>query len=185
MYLPNLKSIYQVLTWYNTRQEPGKSVGIFSVLPSNIANQFPKEGKEKEDDSPPHITICYIGSLPLHYEDKLVEVLKQSCKNIKPFLVSLKKPKKFINNDNQIVLHSPVASKKLKNFHYFLKNELLRNLIPVDNKFPEFKPHVTISYCADKDELARYKNIIPEGEWMIDSVWIWGMKNPELIPLGK
>lgn len=183
MRLPDLKLIYQTVLWHNSQREhkPGESVGIFIALPEEISKQFPQL---KEDSSPAHITVLYCGDLPLSFEETLKQTVIKCCENIKPFTVSLKKPKKFVNDKNQTIFHSPVKSSKLDNFHETLKKALLINQVPVSNKFPEFKPHCTIEYVEEGQE-PKYGDIVPVGEWEVNSCWIWGASQPYLVGLGK
>lgn len=177
--LPDLKLLYKVISWHQTQRDhkPGESVGIFVTIPSNLAKQFPDDGKEEEDSSPPHITVLFVGDMPLQLEDKLKKTVKSVCDQFKPFVAKIAKPRKFVNDKNQTIIHSPIKSKKLHKFHDELKKQLLKNQIPVDSKFPEYKPHITIEYI-EKGENPKYDDIVPEGEWQIDSVWIWGLSEP-------
>ena len=154
-------------------------------MPNEIDKQFPSEGRKGEDSSPSHITIIYVGELLPVLEKKLVKIVEQVCSRTKPFLVKLKKPRKFINKKGQIILHSPVKSSRLIKFNESLRVALMNNGIQIDDKFPEYKPHITIAYCDSKKELKQYKDIKPEGEWVIDSIWIWSTSQPYLIFLGK
>ncbi len=185
MNLPDLKQIYKVINWHeNDRDEKGKHVGLFILLPSDIAEQFPEEGKEGEDNSPSHITLLYVGEYPLTMEDRLKEIVCESCSMIKPFKVRLQNPKKFNNDEGQIVRHSPISSKKLKQFHQFLRKIFFKYHIPFSDKHPEYKPHVTIEYI-NKGEKAKFKKIKPKGFFVVDHIWLWGTNEPYLIPLGK
>jgi 2'-5' RNA ligase len=186
MLLPDLKQIYKVVNWHKTQRDhkPGESVGIFATIPEELANQFPSAGRLDHDSSPPHVTILYCGDLPLLFEEKMVEVVRKVCEQVKPFEVSFKRPDFFINAENEKIIHSPVKSKKLHDFNSVLKSSLLLNQVPVENKFPEYKPHVTIGYLKENEEDI-YSSIVPVGKWTIDSVWIWGGREPYLIYLGK
>ena len=185
MMLPDLQSIAKTLVWHHRDNEHKDSIGIFAVLPKEIARQFPEEGKQAEDNSPAHVTVLYIGSVLPAVENKLLNVVKDVCEKTKPFKAQLKKPRKFINDKGQIILHSPVKSSRLVRFHENLRTALLNAGIQVDNKFPEFKPHVTIAYVNSKKELKKYKEVKPEGEWIVDSVWLWSTTQPHLILLGR
>jgi len=181
--LPDLKTIYQVINWHQSNREkpPGESVGLFAVLPKEIACQFPSIGKEGEDSSPAHVTVLYIGDMPRQFEKKLIKVVGSICEKIRPFKLRLGRPRKFVNDEGQIILHSPVKSNRLHKLNDLLKQELMNNQINVVNKFPEYKPHVTIAYCNSRKELKAFKDVHPEGEWMIDSLWVWGGAEPHLI----
>jgi 2'-5' RNA ligase len=186
MNLPDLGLIYKVITWHESQREHGvgKEVGIFIPLPSDLAVQYPDEGREGEDSSPPHITLLYCGDIPPNFEEKLLETCQKVCACAKPFTVKIKKPKKFTNAEGQTIVHSPIKSNKLYKLHEKLKKEFLLNQIPVSHKFPEYKPHITIEY-VNPSEKPKYSNSPPSGEWMVDSIWVWGMTSPQMIYLGK
>lgn len=183
---PPLSYLYKILDWHfhDRDHKPGESVGLFSVLPEEIAAQFPEGGKKGHDSSPSHVTICYLGNIPLIWEEKLVNVAEMVCAKFRPFTVRLGKPKTFINHKNETIYHSPVKGKKLFEFHDFLKRAYQLNGIPVDSKFPEYKPHVTIEYVSN-GEARKFPNACPEGEWQIDHVWVWGAHEPYLVHIGK
>ncbi len=181
-----MSHLWKILDWhFNDRDhKPGESVGLFSVLPQEIAAQFPAEGKEGHDNSPPHITVCYLGNVPLVWEHKLVTVAESVCEKFRPFTVRFGRPKIFVNQKDETIHHSPVKGKKLHEFHDCLKRAYQLNMIPVDSKYPEYKPHVTIEYVCEGDQ-RKYPEFCPQGEWQIDHVWIWGGFEPHLIHLGK
>ena len=173
------------MVWHHKDNTHKGEVGIFAVVPKEIAKQFPIEGRQKEDKSPCHITILQLGSVIPALEKKLLRIINEVCEATKPFVVSLKKPRKFVNDKGQIILHSPVKSGRLVKFHDNLRAALLNAGIQVDDKFPEFKPHITIAYCNNRKELKYYKQFKPQGEWIVNSIWIWSTRSPHLIFLGK
>src|SRR5574342_777113 len=101
MRLPDIGYIYKTMLWHenNKDHKPNESVGFFIPVPNEIAEQFPTDGKEGEDSSPTHITLLQCGQLPESFEKKIVEVSSKFLENEKPFLVSLKKPSKFFNEE--------------------------------------------------------------------------------------
>ena len=183
--LPDLKQIAQTLIYHHRDNEHKGEIGIFATLPREIAEQFPIEGRQKEDSSPTHVTILQLGSVVPAAERKIVKIVNEVCENTKPFVCSLRRPRKFINDKEQIILHSPVKSNRLIRLHDNLRTALLNAGISVDDKFPVYKPHTTIAYCSNRKELKYYKQFKPEGEWIVDSLWIWGTKSPHLVFLGK
>lgn len=179
-----LSNLYKTLKWHESSRDkqPGESVGLFITLPSEIAEQYPSEGKEGEDSSPAHLTLLYIGDVPMHFEDKILEVVQQVCENFKKFKVKIKSPKKWINDENQTIYHSPIASSKLTNLHNMLEKSFELNQIPFSRKYPEFKPHVTIEY-VNEGEKPKFKDVKPEGEFVVESVWVWGLTEPYMFLL--
>jgi 2'-5' RNA ligase len=110
--------------------------------------------------------------MPPQFEEKIIEVVKTVCENFKKFKVKIKAPRKFINDDNQTIYHSPIASSKLHVLNDTLRAAFQLNQIPFSQKYPEFKPHVTICY-QNEGELSEFRNIKPEGEFIVDQVWCW------------
>lgn len=181
--MADLSQIARIMIWHH-QDNNHDSPGIFIGLPREIARQFPKH--KEEDSSPQHITVLILNKIPLIFEKKVLKIVQEVCEQTKPFLVRLGKPRKFVNPEGQIILHSPIRGKRLIRFHDALKSALMQNGISVDNKFPTYEPHTTIAYVDSKKELKQYKDIKPIGEWFVDQIWIWGFsKEPKLIILGK
>lgn len=184
MRLPDLSLIHKILNWHQGSDHKGESIGVFIVVPREIARQFPDAGKEGEDDSVPHITLIYLGKIPMFFTYRVRTAVENVCAMMKPFKVRLGKPKKLINKDGQTVRYSPVISRRLCRLHDLIKAELMRNLVPVSNDFPDYLPHVTIEY-VNVGEKPKFKHIKPEGNFSVDSVWIWGTEEPAWIPFGR
>ena len=183
--LPDLSQIAQTIIYHARDKTHKDSVGIFAVVPTQIARQFPPEGRQAEDKSPVHCTILQLGSVVPGAEKKLLRIVNEVCEATKPFVVSLKRPRKFVNDKGQIILHSPVKSGRLVRFHDNLRTALLNGGISVDDKFPNFKAHITIAYCNNRKELKHFRQFKPQGEWMVSEIWLWGTSQPYLLLLGR
>lgn len=179
----NLLDIYELVDWHqNNRDKPaGESVGLFIPLPSDLAKQYPPKG-EGNDNSPPHITLLYCGTVPEHMEDKMEEVCKQVCTNFKSFNVKIKKPRKFINDKNETIRHSPIASLRLKRFHECMKEAFMQAGLPLSDKYPDYKPHITIEYIP-QGQKSQYKEIKPQGQFKVEEVHMWGGTQPHIFKL--
>jgi 2'-5' RNA ligase len=153
-----------------------ESVGCFITLPSELAKQYPSNGKQGEDTSPPHVTTFYIGDILPQFEEPMLEVMKQVCENFKQFKIKIKKPKTFENDKGQIIYHSPIVSPKLVVLNATLQKAFQLRQLPYSRKWPEFKPHCTIAYCDNKEQLKEYEHIQPEGEFMAENIWVWRPK---------
>lgn len=117
------------------------------------------------------------------FEEPTIETLKLVCEEFKSFKVKIKKPKTFENDKGQIIYHSPISSTKLHTLNATLQKAFQYKQLPYSKKWPEFKPHITICYANNKDELAKYEHIQPEGEFEVEQVWLWGLKDPYLFSL--
>lgn len=178
------RQVYEILKWHESKESPGENVGIFVPLPEDIARQFPLEGKEKEDSSPSHVTVLYIGDLAdSDKQKKLIDVVQKTASVLNPFEVNLGKVEEFVNDKNQKVTHSSVEGKDLHKLHNILKGVFKLIGIPFSDKYPEYKPHVTIEYI-DEGKEEKFENVKPQGKWIVDHFWVWGVDKPHMIRLG-
>ena len=180
----DLKQAYKILSWHNTSRDkpPGESVGLFIPLPENLSKQFPPDGKAQEDTSPCHVTLYYIGELENSKQQDMIGVVRSVAKITKPFQVSLAPSNFFVNKKNQKIIHSPVIGEDLQKLHYVVQGAFKFLELPFLDKYPEYKPHVTIEY-VNEGEQEKYGNLSPRGEWLVDHFWIWGTEKPEVIRL--
>jgi DNA ligase D-like protein (predicted 3'-phosphoesterase) len=150
------------------------SVGVFAVLPDSLAKQFPSLGEH--DDSKPHITIAFIGEVPKRQYDLLINTVKGVLYDHGPFEVTIdERPSYFAatkHSDDCKVAKMGVSGKDLHKLHHKLIDALKMAGIEMDNHFPEYKPHVTLSYLPRGQE--KYEGKVPHGSWTVKEVEIWG-----------
>jgi len=124
-----------------------RSYGIVGIqVPGNIASKIKKWSREnipeseicpengREDDT--HITVLY----GIISDDK--EPVEALLKEFKPFTVTLNKTSMFNNDPKNDVLKIGINSPDLQKIHMKLKEALK----PEGTSFPEYRPHITISY---------------------------------------
>lgn len=157
-------------------------VGLFLPLPARLARQYPAEGKEGEDQSPPHVTLLYIGDVEDERVRELEAVLRRAVQAVPPLELKLLPPRTFQNDSGQTILHSGVDCPVLETVHNALRSALERRGFDVQ-AYDEFKPHVTIEYI-DHGERARFADIAPRGRWRTDSVGFWVEDDRKELPLG-
>jgi len=107
-----------------------------SLISDGVLMDDPQEEYGKE--SRPHITILY----GLKNENDYFAIRKLLAET-KPFVIKLGKISSFRNNGEQPydVLKIEILSPELEEIHYKLRDTFENN-----NQFPEYKPHMTISY---------------------------------------
>jgi 2'-5' RNA ligase len=157
-------------------------VGLFLPLPERLARQYPPEGKEGEDTSPPHLTLVYIGDVDDGKVEELREVLSRIVQAVPPMDLRLLPPTTFQNEEGQTILHSPVAGPQLEQAHNAIKGALQRRGFDVKH-YDEFKPHVTIEYI-DPGERSKFRYLSPKGRWRADSIGFWVGEDRQMLPLG-
>jgi len=157
-------------------------VGLFLPLPERLARQYPADGKEGEDTSPPHVTLCYIGDVEEEKVAELETVLRRICTAIPPLELTLMPPRTFQNESGQTILHSGVDCPGLELVHDSIRTALERRGFNVE-AYDQFRPHVTIEYI-DPGERSRFDHLAPKGRWRADTVGFWVEDDHKDLPLG-
>jgi tRNA nucleotidyltransferase/poly(A) polymerase/2'-5' RNA ligase len=163
----------------------GDGVGLFIPLPKNLAKKFP--GLGENDDSPSHVTFLYIGDFQEDEaeQERLVEILRAILKRWWPGAKATLGPVDyFVHKDkDRVVPHVTVDfDKDLSAFRHRIKQELLEAGFEVADKFPEYKPHVTLAYLPGLD--GKWKGPVPKGSWEFDEMEVWGLPKVHKIQLG-
>lgn len=178
----DLSSIYNVLDYcYNQRDnQPGQSVCLVTCPPKELSQQYPSEGREGHDNSPTHVTLAYFGEVNLALENKYADIAREVCESTRSFPAKIGKVDIF-ENDDEDVYHSVIKSNKLHKFREVLKSAYANNQIQIDSKHPVYQPHITIEY-VQKEQNRRF-DVKPQGDWIVESAWLWGFKQPHLFHL--
>lgn len=130
----------------------------------------------KQSASDMHITIIYLG------KDTSIETIASALTSIhkitsqtSPFLCGVKSVSSFPKNpDDGIPIILPVLSPRLHILREQLVNEFTSSGIEFNNKYPEYKPHVTMSYVTD-DSMSKYNSPM-DGPltWTASQLFLWG-----------
>jgi len=177
-------SLQRVAKATGTKAGNGESVGLFIPLPKDLAKKFPSLGNE--DTSPSHVTFLYIGDFKgKKQQDQLVEILKDCCRRWWPLCEArLGKLEYFDQHDqDRRVPHVTVEfDKDLAGFKQRIKQELTDAGIAVGDKFPEFKPHVTLAYMPGMD--SKWNDEVPQGSWRFEEMEVWGLPKVHKVKFG-
>lgn len=155
--------------------------GVFIPVPDQLLRRleivYPRLLDRSVDDSPPHITVLYVGELDESQAEELRKTVRAAIETLEPFAVRIEGTGHFDNPD-QTVFYARVVSDALVNLHHVLKSSVESAGIPVNHRYgPDgvFKAHVTLSYGPPgkhEDDLA----IV--GAWLVDRVEVWSMGSP-------
>lgn len=160
----------------------GSMVGLQIVLPESLAVKFPKLS---EDNTPPHVTLLYVGEVKGERQQELVDIVNDILSRESPCVAKLSGLDFFpdVPNDRRIYhMHVdfslPMAS---------IRNRIVEALkdagFELKDRSPGvWFPHVTLSYDYGLHE--EYRGPIPTGSWEFDTVNIWGMAKETNIILG-
>jgi 2'-5' RNA ligase len=136
---------------------------------------------EKVPPGEAHITILYLGKeLPIEAVTRAIEVAYEVTSNTKPFTVKTQLVTSFpVNKDSGIPIIARVESAPLLALRNALTAAFDAEGVNYDKKYPEYKPHVTLSYkkpTGDSEagiEIPADQNI-PQLEWGVGEMVLWG-----------
>lgn len=124
-----------------------------------------------EDD--PHVTIVYLGDdVPVETLGELVPTIYGVASSVNPFSVSTQTVSTFPEGANGVPIIALVDAPAL----HQLKDQLCAALDSVgyeyETKFPEYKPHITLTYGPS--HVAGLSTQISPVSWRATDVWLWG-----------
>lgn len=119
-----------------------------------------------------HITMINLGRVAsLTQIIKAMSVVAFAAQETKPFMVGCALRTCFPKNSDDKV---PVIARIQSPAILELREELIKQIdimgIEYNNKHPEFKPHVTLSYSQDLCENLEFEPVI----WKVGSIAVWG-----------
>lgn len=165
----------------------GTSVGFFIPVPEELAEQFPSLGKE--DTSPPHVTLLYVGAVPKAREAEFITVSTRALlKQPGPIIATIGDPDFFVHPDkNRRVWYSAVTfSKDVAELRDRLWLALEEAGFKVEHSYPlAMFPHITLAYAdGEAHEHSPWKGGMPGGAWSFDSLAVWGLSKKVEVSLG-
>lgn len=112
-----------------------------------------------------HITIISLGDgIPVSTLAKVMSVCYEITSNTAPFTVTVDRIDSFKPGQDGTPIIMPILSDEIHKLEQVLKAKLDENQIEYSKKFPEFKPHVTLSYVDGM-----------RGAGMLSSPLSWGV----------
>lgn len=124
-------------------------------VPQDVALML--EGVETPGDnhsaSDMHVTILYLGDdTPIANLAMAMVAMHEVASKWSPFLMSVDGVSSFDSNDEgKTPIIAPVESPELHELHEALKESLKTHGVWFSEKYPEYKPHVTLSYADEGD----------------------------------
>lgn len=117
-----------------------------------------------------HITLFSLNdNMKLEDIEKVIEPVYELAKKTEPFKITLKEFTTFEGND-KIPVICRLDTEEIFKFRESLRKKLDKAGIEYSKKFPEFKPHITLSYHKEKVKDKSVDKISFE----VDSVAIYG-----------
>lgn len=119
---------------------------------SRLLSEFDVPGK-KEQKATLHITLFYFGEdVPIDKITKIIKITYETLLDVAPFTVQTNKITYFPKGDDGFPIICPIKSDDLVNLRNKLLKAYKKNKIEFNNKFPDYKPHVCLSYAKDENE---------------------------------
>lgn len=118
-----------------------------------------------------HITVLYLGGeVAIDVVAKATLVAYGVVRRAKPFVVSSRLVTSFPGGDDGVPIIARIGSPELITFQAALRKAFDSAGVEYSKRFPEFKPHVTLSYAdAPMQDLT-----IPPVVWTVSELVLWG-----------
>lgn len=168
-------------------EPPGrKSFGLFIPVPSDIVRQIEKQfpiikSVALRDDSPPHVTLLYIGNVTGSVR-RIKEIVSSVALQHAPFRVHLRGTDYFDNPD-KTVLYVHAVSPCLDELHADLRHSMKQAGYPIEQAdFDNYIAHMTLQYLPPE---MRIQHMCMEHSWVVDRFELWGDGSPVMFRLGE
>lgn len=152
----------------------GHGVAIVGIeVPRAVAEKLAGLGAPGSPEAPEtmHITVLYLGKdAPVESVLAATDALYRVCRRTPPFNVGFAVRTSFPDRGNGTPVIARVISPALHRFRAELMAELDAAGVFYDTKFPDFKPHVTVSYCDSAVPDAPMEPTV----WTVGSIAVWG-----------
>jgi 2'-5' RNA ligase len=146
---------------------------LMIMVPDDTARMLSEIKVEGKPEPDKHITVIHLGK-NVEVEDlsAIIPVLYEITEDFKPFPVKVNRITTFPGGDDGVPVICPIISDELHKFHKAMKGALDDYGFEYSNTYPDYKPHVTLSY--DPNTKAKYDIEIHEIQWSVSGVVLWG-----------
>lgn len=137
---------------------------------SRLFNDIEVSGQKTEVSSY-HVTIMYLGKE--RSIDQLADAMKATfavTSQTRPFSVRTSRVTSFPSNEDGVPVIARVESDPLHDLKAKLVESFRRRGVEFSNKYPDYKPHVTLAWAEEPVEEFR----IPTIEWGAHEIVLWG-----------
>lgn len=118
-----------------------------------------------------HITLLHLGSeIPIENVSRAGLATFLSCSSFAPFETAIGHIESFPQGDDGFPIVARIISTGIHRLQSFMVSTFDRLGIDFSKKFPEYKPHVTLSYA---DRPIQPRLIVPT-RWTVRQVVVWG-----------
>lgn len=118
-----------------------------------------------------HVTLLYLGKdVPIEVIGKAIVAAADVAAGAKPFRCTLTHATSFPENEDGVPIICPVTSPELHDLNTTLKAAFDAAGVEYSKRYPEYKPHLTLSYA---DEAVEDQDFGPL-EWSAYEMVLWG-----------
>ncbi len=130
---------------------------------------------DKHSASNLHITVLYLGEgVPIPVVAQAMVALCDVCSRTTPISVSLEEIASFPGDGKSVPVICPVDSPGLHAFNAELRAACDALQVPYSKKWPEYKPHVTLSYVNDGSVKEVVGSLPGPVDFTLFEATIWG-----------
>ena len=121
-------------------------------------------------DKSDHVTMVYFGdNIKINKIVKVIPILFEILSETAPFTIKTNKITTFSKGDDGYPVIAAIKSKELQDLRNKIIEEFEKKKVKFDNKYPNYNPHVTLSYSEEK-----VKDInIETCEWQVNEISLY------------
>lgn len=159
----------------------GERVGVFVRLPSSLASLWPI-GLRGDDRSAPHVTLLYVGAVARESFDLVERAVRDAVAWVAPFRCVVETYGEFGTPTGELVAAMIPDAPQLAEIAAVVKHGLERSNVKMVEQHAPFRPHATLAVLHGD---AEYDGPRPAGEFVVESVEVWGLDREVVIKLGE
>lgn len=130
---------------------------------------------ERLSASDMHVTLLYMGKdVPLVEVARAMMACHEVATRFSPFLLLLSRIETFPEGEDGTPVILPVTSPVVMSLQAGIKESFQRYGIEFSDKFPSFKPHVTLSYLPSGEQEPVPPGLPGPLSWVAHEMVIWG-----------
>lgn len=159
---------------------PGESA-IFSIpIPEKFSALYAGLGREEHDESPPHITVLYLGPFDPARAEELEAIGAGEAAATASDLIEFAPGVEYFDTDEATIAHkafTPETIAWLTKLHDHLREHCAAAGFEIKHHPGPYRAHSTLAYLpldGDREMFEAEHPNVPEGSWLPDALELWG-----------
>lgn len=162
--------------------EPGQSAILVIPIPEPYASQYAGFGREGQDDSPPHVTVLYLGPTDPPRFEELEAIGAGEAGATDPMVLEFTPGIEYFDTPKHLIAckgFTVESTDWLRGLHERLRQHCTEAGFEIKH-VDGFKAHSTLGYLALDADRAAFEAehpSVPEGSFVVEDIQLWGTQH--------